>query len=143
MEKAWFHEKLFSEVVMVMVKDKKIHHKRCNFNQNKFYALHEVDKRNVTNGFQRIGSGLYFFAPFSFLLSLSNKIVIFSKNLGGCSPPALPPPTGFYGPVKHFPFSRYSNSEKNLEKKGEVSLKIYGVGTGQQTISIDILPNIS
>ena len=91
MEKAWFHEKLFSEVVMVMVKDKKIHHKRCNFNQNKFYALHEVDKRNVTNGFQRIGSGLYFFAPFSFLLSLSNKIVIFSKNLGGCSPPALPP----------------------------------------------------
>ena len=89
MEKAWFHEKLFSEVVMVMVKDKKIHHKRCNFNQNKFYALHEVDKRNVTNGFQRIGSGLYFFAPFSFLLSLSNKIVIFSKNLGGCRPPPV------------------------------------------------------
>ena len=92
MGKAWFYEKLFSEVVMVMVKDKKIHHKRCNFNQNKFYALHEVDKRNVTNGFQRIGSGLYFFAPFSFLLSLSNKIVIFSKNLGGCSPPPPRPP---------------------------------------------------
>ena len=71
MEKAWFYEKLFSEVVMVMVKDKKIHHKRYNFNQNKFYAFHEVDKSNVTNGFQRIGSGLYFFAPFSFSLPLS------------------------------------------------------------------------
>ena len=71
MGKAWFYEKLFSEVVMVMVKDKKIHHKRYNFNQNKFYAFHEVDKSNVTNGFQRIGSGLYFFAPFSFSLSLS------------------------------------------------------------------------
>ena len=62
---------------MVMVKDKKIHHKRYNFNQNKFYAFHEVDKStsgqvdNVTNGFQRIGSGLYFFAPFSISLSLS------------------------------------------------------------------------
>ena len=32
MEKAWFYEKLFSEVVIVMVKDKKIHHKRYSFN---------------------------------------------------------------------------------------------------------------
>ena len=64
-------------------------------------------------------------------------------KIWGAAAPQPSPPTGFYGPVKHFPFSRYSNSEKNLEKKGEVSLKIYGVGTGQQTISIDILPNIS
>ena len=71
MKKAWFYEQLFSEVVMIMVKDKKIHHRRYNFNQNKFYALHEVGKSNVTNGFQRIGGGLYFFAPFSFSLSLS------------------------------------------------------------------------
>ena len=51
MEKAWFYEKLFFKVVIVMVKNNKIQHKRYNVNQNKFYALHEVDKSNATRGF--------------------------------------------------------------------------------------------
>ena len=33
MEKAWFYEKLFFEVVIVMVKDKKIEYKRYNNSQ--------------------------------------------------------------------------------------------------------------
>ena len=33
MEKAWFYEKLFFKVVIVMVKNNKIQHKRYNVNQ--------------------------------------------------------------------------------------------------------------
>ena len=33
MEKAWFYERLFFEVVVFMVKYKKMQYKRCNFNQ--------------------------------------------------------------------------------------------------------------
>ena len=33
MAKAWFYERLFFEVVVFMVKHKKIQYKRCNFNQ--------------------------------------------------------------------------------------------------------------
>ena len=41
----------YFEVVMVMLKDKKILHKKCNVNKNQFYALSEVDKSNVTSSF--------------------------------------------------------------------------------------------
>ena len=34
MEKAWFYEKLFFKVIIVMVKNNKIQHKRYNVNQN-------------------------------------------------------------------------------------------------------------
>ena len=53
-EKTWFYEKLFLKVGMVMVKDKKIWFKRYSVNTNKFYALHEVDKSNVTSSFRGI-----------------------------------------------------------------------------------------
>ena len=51
---AWFYERLFSKFVMVMVKDKKIHQKRYNVNQNLFYALHGVDKSKVSSSFRGI-----------------------------------------------------------------------------------------
>ena len=54
MEKSWFYERLFSEVLMFMVKDKKIRHKRYSVNQNWFYVLHKVDRSNVTSGFRGI-----------------------------------------------------------------------------------------
>ena len=45
-EKAWFYERLFPEVEIVMVKDKKY---RYNVNKNQFYALHEVGKSNINS----------------------------------------------------------------------------------------------
>ena len=51
MEKAPFYDKLLFELVIVMVKDNKMQHKRSNVSQNLFYALHEVDKSNVTSSF--------------------------------------------------------------------------------------------
>ena len=53
MKKAWFYERLFSEVVLVMVDDEKIHHKRYNVNQNSFHALPEVENSNLTRSFRR------------------------------------------------------------------------------------------
>ena len=50
MEKVWFYEKLFFKVVIVMVKNNKIRHKR-SVSQNQFHALHEVDKSIATRGF--------------------------------------------------------------------------------------------
>ena len=52
MEKAWFYERLFFKVVIVMVKDKKKHHKRYKVNQNQFHRLHEVAKSNITSSFR-------------------------------------------------------------------------------------------
>ena len=46
MKKAWFNEGSFYEVIMVMLKDKKMYYKRYNVNENYFYAPHEVDKSN-------------------------------------------------------------------------------------------------
>ena len=47
MERVWFHEQFFFEVVMVILK--------ISENTIKsIYALREVDKRNVTSSFQGI-----------------------------------------------------------------------------------------
>ena len=46
MKKAWLNEGSFYEVIMVMLKDKKMYYKRYNVNENYFYARHEVDKSN-------------------------------------------------------------------------------------------------
>ena len=51
MEKTWFYENLLLEMVIVMVKDNKIQQRRYSVNQNYFYALHEVDKSNITSSF--------------------------------------------------------------------------------------------
>ena len=56
-EKAWFIK--FFELVIVMVKDKKIQNKRYNSSQNcmyqsRLYALHEVYKKTVTSSFRGI-----------------------------------------------------------------------------------------
>ena len=51
MEKVWFYEQLFFKVVIAMVKNNKIRHKRYNVNQNQFHALHEMDKSIATRGF--------------------------------------------------------------------------------------------
>ena len=81
---------------------KEIHYKRYNFNQNKFYALHDVDKSNLNNNFQRIYGGLYFLLlfPFHYHCQLVNsQLQQKSSGGGGCSstqPP--PPPRDFYWP---------------------------------------------
>ena len=51
MEKAWFYGRLFFEVVVIMVKHKKIQYKRDNVNQNYLYKLQEVNKSNIANRF--------------------------------------------------------------------------------------------
>ena len=51
MENTWFYENLLLEMVIVMVKDNKIQQRRYSVNQNYFYALHEVDKSNITSSF--------------------------------------------------------------------------------------------
>ena len=56
MEKAWFYERLF----------KKIQHKRYHANQNQFYAMHEVDKSNITVVFKEFDVAYIFFLLFSF-----------------------------------------------------------------------------
>ena len=96
MEKAWFYEKLFSEVVMVMVKDKKIH-KRYNFNQNKFYALLSYmmwTRVMLPIVFRELKVvQLYFFTLFSVSLSLS---IGKQSTLGKIWGAAAPQPPGFY-----------------------------------------------
>ena len=57
MEKVWFYERLFFEVVIFMTKDKKKKKKqyeRCNVNKNHFYALHEGYKSNVNSSLREI-----------------------------------------------------------------------------------------
>ena len=54
METAWFYERLFFLVVIVMVKDKKIQYKTWETSENYFNPLLEVDKSNVTSSFQVI-----------------------------------------------------------------------------------------
>ena len=73
------------------INDKKRHHKR--YNQNQFCALHEVDKSNVASSFWGIWSGLYFFAPFFFSLSLSiGKKLTLEKIWGGGAAAHSPAP---------------------------------------------------
>ena len=66
METDWFYEILIFQVVIVMVKDKKIRYKTCKTRKNYSNPLLEVDKSNVTSSFQGIQSSLYRFAIFSF-----------------------------------------------------------------------------
>ena len=54
MEKVWFYERLFFEVVIVMTKDKKKQYERWNVNKNHFYALHEGYKSNVSSSLREI-----------------------------------------------------------------------------------------
>ena len=56
MEKVWFYERLFFEVVIFMTKDKKKkkQYERCNVNKNHFYALHEGYKSNVNSSLREI-----------------------------------------------------------------------------------------
>ena len=54
MEKAWFYERLFFKVVIVLVKELKIQYKRYNVYKNEFYALYESGKSNVTGSLGRI-----------------------------------------------------------------------------------------
>ena len=56
MEKVWFYERLFFEVVIFMTKDKKKkkQYERCNLNKNHFYALHEGYKSNVNSSLREI-----------------------------------------------------------------------------------------
>ena len=45
LEEAWFYKRLFFEVVMFMVKEKR------KYNKNQLYTLYEVDRTNVTSSF--------------------------------------------------------------------------------------------
>ena len=54
MENTWFYERLFFEVEIVTVKDKKIQYKRYNVNKSWFYVLHEASRSNVTSIFRGI-----------------------------------------------------------------------------------------
>ena len=68
-KKAWFYERLFFKVIIVVVKDTKRQYKRYNVN-TLVYALHEVDKSDVTVVFKGFGLVCIFFVLFCFLFTI-------------------------------------------------------------------------
>ena len=91
MEKARFYERFFFEILMVVVKDKKIRYKRYNVNKTKFYALRGVSKSNVNSSFWGIWTTMMVIIFRDFLVfyqtSLSPKVkrsAIISNKHGSC-----------------------------------------------------------
>ena len=71
--KTSFYERLFLEVVIVMVKDKKTVEK-IYLNKNQFYTINEEDKSNVSSSFREIWTSFFFFFWVIVFFSLSWSI---------------------------------------------------------------------
>ena len=97
MEKAWFYERLFFEVVIVMIKIKKyIINDKISIKIS-FMGYMKWAIAMLPIVFEKLELVYIFFATFFFSLLFSiGKRSILAKICGGCSTPS---PPGFYGPV--------------------------------------------
>ena len=83
MEKAWFYERLFFGVVIVMVKEYSIKD-TMSIKISFMHYIKWTSKTNITSSFWGIWRGLYFSATFFiFTIIINWWKVNFSKNLGG------------------------------------------------------------
>ena len=90
-EMVWFCERFFFEVVIAMVKDKRIQYRRYNVNKNQFYALHEVDQSNDTV-FEEFDIVYIFLLLFSFHYHCQPVKGQLQQMPGVLLPPAPSPP---------------------------------------------------
>ena len=116
MEKAWVYETLFFQVVIVTLKEKKRYIKKIQGRSKLVLCIAEinyVNKSKVTCSFRIILYGLYFLAPFIFLLLLPLGTRSILVNF---SPP------GFYGPVKDL-IVHMNGIEKVVQNEFEVRIQ--------------------
>ena len=84
MEKVWLYERLFFEVVIVMVKEYSIKD-TMSIKISFMHYIKWTSKTNITSSFWGIWRGLYFSATFFiFTIIINWWKVNFSKNLGAC-----------------------------------------------------------
>ena len=97
--KTSFYERLFLEVVIVMVKDKKTVEK-IYLNKNQFYTINEEDKSNVSSSFREIWASFFFFLGdcFLFTIMVDWSKVKFSKKRGELQ---LSPPPRLSANLRH------------------------------------------